>query len=347
MASRPSTMRAWQKHFGSTKPELVEVRVPSAPTDGLLVKVLAAGVCHSDVALLAAEPRPPTWPNEAYTLGHEGCGEVVEVGSSVNDFKVGDIVAILSVAGCVKPTCPECSRGLTQLCQSGERYGIGYDGSYAPYVAIKEWSAVKLPAGVSVEEGAVATDACMTAFHALETGQIEKGETVMIVGIGGLGFNAVQIALSLGVRVIARDKRQEVLDEAVRFGVEKKDIIPVEQSIVDFVKDKRLVVDTIIDFAGTPETFSASQEAVRIGGKIVQVGLLGPELAINNILSVRKQLSILCSYGGTMDNLKECLSLIASGKLRPQVVKGDLQDLPRVLEELHAGRVKSRIALVP
>ncbi len=86
---------------------------------------------------------------------------------------------------------------------------------------------------------------------------------------------------------------------------------------------------------------------MRSGGRIVQVGLLGPELTIANSLAVRKKLSILCSYGGMKEDLEDCLDLIQKGTLKPQVEKGDLDDFPEVLEKLHAGKIKSRIALVP
>jgi propanol-preferring alcohol dehydrogenase len=79
----------------------------------------------------------------------------------------------------------------------------------------------------------------------------------------------------------------------------------------------------------------------------VQVGLLSPKVTMDNFLAVRKHLSILCSYGGTMDDLKQCLKLIASGDLKPQLERGDLADFPKALEDLHEGRVKSRIALIP
>jgi propanol-preferring alcohol dehydrogenase len=254
-------MQAWQKQFGSKAPVRNEVPVPSAPADGVLVKIHAAGVCHSDVALSQQEPQPPGW-SAAYTLGHEGCGEVVEVGSSVGNFKIGDMVAILSVPGCGKSTCYRCKRGVPQICEECERYGIGSNGSYAPYIAVKERSITKLPDGVPPEVGAVATDACMTAYHAIVgTAQLRKDETVVIVGIGGLGFNAMQIAQAIGARVVVTDRRQEVLDEAVKFGIPKEDVVPIAESLVEFVKKNNLLIDTVVDFVGVPETFSASQEA--------------------------------------------------------------------------------------
>lgn len=86
---------------------------------------------------------------------------------------------------------------------------------------------------------------------------------------------------------------------------------------------------------------------VRFGGKLVQVGLLSKNIAIDNILAALKHLQILYSYNGTVEDLKQCLKLIASGDLKPQVVKGELADFPKALDDLHHGRVRSRIALVP
>lgn len=325
----------------------VEVPVPSTADDGLLVKIHAAGVCHSDVGLLNTEPRPPTF-NEKYTLGHEGCGEIVEVGSKVSGFNVGEMVAILAVPGCGESSCGECSRGYPQICQTGEHYGIGNDGSYTSYIAINKRAAAKLPSGVTAEQGAVATDACLTAYHAVVgTGNVQKGETVVILGTGGLGFNALQIALARGARVIVMDRRQEVLDEAIKFGVAKEDVVPTNTSLQEFVASKQLVVDTVVDFVGVPDTCTAAVNAVRFGGKYVLVGLLAPEITLPTILVVRKHLQILCSYGGTMDDLKACLDLISKGQLKPQVEKGDLDKFADVLDDLHHGKIRSRIALVP
>ena len=86
---------------------------------------------------------------------------------------------------------------------------------------------------------------------------------------------------------------------------------------------------------------------MRSGGRLVQVGLLGPELTIHNALAVRKKLTILCSYGGMYEDLVDCLDLIQKGALKPQVETGDFDDFPSVLEKLHAGKIKSRIALIP
>jgi alcohol dehydrogenase, propanol-preferring len=129
-------------------------------------------------------------------------------------------------------------------------------------MAIKHWSATPLPDNVSYQAGAVATDACMTAYHAVVgTGDVQAGETIVIIGIGGLGFNGMQIAKARGARVIVRDNRKEVLEEAKKFGIADEDIVPTEKKLDEWVKEKGLLVDTIVDFAGKEETFEAAQNA--------------------------------------------------------------------------------------
>ncbi len=195
--------------------------------------------------------------------GHEGCGEVVAVGSAVTRFKAGDMVSVLAVPGCGKSSCPECTRGVPQICSTGEHYGIGNDGSFAPYIAICERAAVKLPPGVSPAAGAVATDAVLTAYQAvMRRGKVKKDDTVLLLGLGGLGFNALQIILSIGARVIVVDQRQEVLDEAVKFGVKEQDVIPIgTASIAEWVNSNKIIVDTAIDFVGVSQTFAAAIES--------------------------------------------------------------------------------------
>jgi len=173
------------------------------------------------------------------------------------------MISILSVPGCGKSTCPECVRNVTQICAACEHYGIGNDGSFAPYIAIRERAAVKLPAGISPAAGAVATDAVMTAYHAVVgRGQVKKTDTVLLYGLGGLGFNALQVIQSIGARVIVVDQRQEVLDEAVKFGVKSEDIVPVgTASVTEWVRERKLTVDTAIDFVGVPETFKTAIES--------------------------------------------------------------------------------------
>ena len=182
------------------------------------------------------------------------------MGSEVTDFQVGDMVSVQPIPGCGEASCSECTNNVAQLCTRGERYGIGHDGSFAPYVAIKARAAVRVPKGVSAAAGAVATDAIMTAYNAVAgRAKAKKSDTVLVYGLGGLGFNALQILLDIGSRVIVVDKRQAVLDDAVKFGVKPEDAVPATTTdVAKWVQEKGLSVDTVIDFVGTPDSFRSS-----------------------------------------------------------------------------------------
>lgn len=295
---------------------------------------------------------------------------MVSVGSAVTKFKPGDMVSVLAVPGCGSQSCPDCAKGVPQICPLGEHYGIGHNGSFAPYVAIRERAAVKLPSGVSYAAGAVATDAVLTAYQAVVgRGKVKKGDTVLLFGLGGLGFNALQIMLSIGANVIVVDQRQEVLEEALKFGVKSENVVPVGTgNVAEWVNNKGLLVDTAIDFVGVSETFKAALDAgefltthqewacadghvclgiVRRAGTVVLVGLINPSISFSSLVPITKQLDVLGSYGGTSSDLEASLDLIAKGVITPQVETGHMKDFPQILDDLHNGKIKSRIVLVP
>jgi alcohol dehydrogenase, propanol-preferring len=302
--------------------------------------------------------------------GHEGCGEVVSVGPQVIEFAPGDMVSILAVPGCRQPLCAECSKGVPQVCVDGPHYGLDRDGSFAPYVAVKAVAALKLPKDVSAAAGAVATDAITTAYHAVVgRAQVKAGETVLLYGLGGLGFNALQILLSLGARVIAVDQRQTVLDEAVKLGVRSEDAVPPgTTNVAEWIAEKQLLIDKAVDFVGVSESLGTTVQTgmfpigipsnrtsaltlrlvtVRLGGKIVLVGMIGESLVLQSRAAIMKHLDILCSMGGTLEDLRASLDLIVKGIITPRVEMDSLANLPQVLKNLHEGKIKSRMALIP
>ncbi|KAK5049527.1 hypothetical protein LTR84_004456 [Exophiala bonariae] len=372
----PSSMYAWRKHRGNADPVWEEVPVPSTPPTGFLCKMIASGgrfselpfrpilhpedekanilnvllVCHSDHSLLTNDKQRP-WFQEKYTLGHEGCGEIIKIGQRVQDtrFKIGDKIALLAVPGCGQDACVECSRDLAQLCQHGHHSGIGQDGFYAPYAAIDVRGAVPLPQNVTPSAAAVATDAVTTAYHAItRRGKVTRNETVFLFGLGGLGFNALQIIKHIGARVIVSDIRQERLDAAARLGIPREDLVPAGSSVQDFIRERGLEnkIDTVLDFVGTHQTFEDAQQIVRIAGKLVCIGTLDLENTVHMKIGIRKRLSIVFSYGGQLRDLEDVLALIAMGAIEPYVEDMGLDDFPRVLKDLCDGKIKGRIALL-
>ncbi|KAJ5261440.1 hypothetical protein N7478_012035 [Penicillium angulare] len=311
--------------------------MPDTPPRGLLIKLLASGVCHSDQPLLDVENRPKF--NEKYILGHEGCGEIIRIGSRVKDvrFKVGDRIALLAVPGCGLDNCSECSRDLPQLCADGVHHGIGQDGFYAQYVAVDIRAAILLPSGIPSGVVAVATDAVTTAYH----GITRRAEEDWV-------SNALQIVRVIGARVIVSDLRQEKLDSALEIGVPATDIVPVGKSVQDFIEGSGLQgnIDTVLEFVGEHQTFQDALQIVRPGGKILCIGTLDRINELGRKMGIRKRLSIIFTYGGQYQDIVEVLDLIAKKIILPQVEMGRLQDFPEVLRDLRAGKIKDRVALV-
>ncbi|KAG7061977.1 4-coumarate-CoA ligase [Colletotrichum scovillei] len=346
----PATMFAWRKHKGNPNPVWEEVPVPMPSPTGVLCKMLASGVCRSDHSLLTIE-KQPGWFQDKFILGHEGCGQIIKLGDEVLDseFKVGDIVALNAVPGCGASHCDECSRDLAQICEVGHHSGIGQDGFYAPYAAIDIRGLAHVPQGVSPAEAAVATDAVTTAYHAVHRrGEVKADETVFLFGLGGLGFNALQIVLNIGARVIVSDIRESLLDEAAAIGVPRADLVSPGKKVQEFVIEQGLTgkIDTVLDFVGTHQTFEDAQQIVRRGGKLLCIGSLDTENTIHMKIGTRKRLSYIFSYGGQVKDLREVLQLIAKGKIRPRVETAKLSDFPDVLDRLERGEIKARVALM-
>ncbi|CEL02188.1 hypothetical protein ASPCAL03360 [Aspergillus calidoustus] len=300
---------------------------------------------------LSTSPHFQAKTDVVYVQGHEGCGEIVGIGPEVTDarFEIGGKVALLAVPGCGLDTCSECSRDLAQLCPNGMHHGIGQDGFYAEYVAIDVRGAVPLPDGVTPQVGAIATDAVTTAYHGIvRRAQVQKAETVFLFGLGGLGFNALQIVHShIGARVLVSDLRPEKLDAARALGVPECDIVPPGVSIPEFIAEKGIEIDTVLEFVGAAQTFADAQRIVRPGGKILCIGTGERVNKLDMKNGIRKRLSFVFSYGGQYKDLEEVLGLIARGVIEPRVKTGKLVDFPRYLRELGEGVVEDRVALVP
>jgi len=249
--------------------QMSEVPVPSVGARDVLVRVKAAGICHSDVHYRAGRSRVHPLP---LTLGHEVAGLVEEVGSEAAEFRRGDRVCVHYLATCGE--CPQCLRGTEQFCRSGAMIGKHRDGGYAEFLLMPARSLFRLPAEISFEAGAIMMCSSATALHSLKKARLQPGESVAVFGLGGLGISAVQLAKALGAgEVFGIDLKSAKLALAEGFG-----IVPIDASQVDAVHEVlRLTqgrgVDVALELIGLPGTIRQSILSLAPQGRAALAGI--------------------------------------------------------------------------
>src|ERR1700752_1972781 len=207
-----------------------EIPMPEFGAKDILVRVRAAGICHSDAHYRAGRSGMGFLP---ITLGHEVAGVIEETGAEVTNVKVGDRVCLHYNLTC--GDCYYCSTGNEQFCDTVRMLGHHVDGGYAEFIAIPARNAIRLPKEIAFEEGATLMCASATALHALRKGRIKAGETVAIFGVGGLGLSAIQLARALGaIEVFAVDIKQDKLELASEYHA-----IPIDASRIDAGEEVR------------------------------------------------------------------------------------------------------------
>lgn len=311
----PSSMQAARFHEVGEPLRIEEVPVPEVREDEVLVRMRAAGLCGSDVHIVFEGVTPTGF--RPITLGHEPAGVVARTGARVTGWEEGDRVAVTSVLYC--GSCRNCVSGHTEVCLSRKLVGIHVDGALAEYVAVPAKNLIRLPEDVSFPVGAILTDAVATPFHALvERAALRAGETVAVYGAGGLGLHAVQLARLLGAaRIFVVDAREEQLERARRVGADVT-LNAREGSPVEAILDATggLGVDVAAEFVGLQATIAQAVESVAPGGRAVVAGL-GPDpiTTLPPTVFVRKQISLLGSYGFTKRNIEQIVDLVAAGRL--------------------------------
>jgi 2-desacetyl-2-hydroxyethyl bacteriochlorophyllide A dehydrogenase len=249
--------------------EMQELPIPEPGPDDVLVRIKAAGVCHSDAHYRAGVSPVRPLP---LTLGHEVAGVIEEKGVNVSGLAVGDRVCLHYMVTC--GNCTYCNMGSEQFCTSGKMIGKYTDGGYAEYISIPARSAFSLPDEIPFEQGAVMMCSSATSFHALRKGRVQPGETVAVFGVGGLGMSAVQLARAFGaLDVYAVDIVPSKLALAERFGA-----IPINARETDPVSEIKHQtegrgVDVALELIGLPLTVKQSIDALAIFGRAVAVGL--------------------------------------------------------------------------
>lgn len=312
-------MKAWQLIAPNEPLRLVELDEPHPGPGEVVIDVCAAGLCHSDVGFLDGT-LTALLPKLPMTLGHEVAGTVSEIGPQVNGLTVGDRV----VVGGPEDFAP----------------GWAADGGFAEKCLTKAAGLLRLPETVTFDQAATATDAGQTAYGAIvAAGEVQPGDRVGIVGLGGLGLTGARIAHLKGAEVHAAEPKVDVWEVAKAQGV---------TTIVEDVSElARFNLDTIVDFAGFGSTTAGAIDAVRPGGRVVQVGLGQLEATISTASLVLKAVTLRGSRGGTDPrHLEAVVEHMAAGDLQIQTNLIGFDEIPDAIERLTAGRVIGRFVAV-
>ena len=316
--------------------ELHDVPIPVPGPEEALVRVHAAGICHSDVHYRAGVSSAGPLP---LTLGHEVAGVVERIGEKVRTLRPGDRVCVHYLATC--GTCAWCTGGHEQFCADGRMLGKHRPGGFAEYTAMPARSLFVLPPEISFAHGAVLMCSSATALHALRKARLQPGETVAVFGLGGLGASAVQLARALGASLVfAVDLNAEKLALAEKFGG-----VPVNARATDPVAEiLRLTggrgVNVALELIGLPLTM---QQAVRVLGKLGRAALAGltqQPFGVNPYLElINQEAEIIGVSDHLAREIPELLRLTAEGRLDlgpivSRVVPLDAAAINGVLDEL-------------
>lgn len=308
-------------------PAVRAVPDPECPVDGAVVAVRATGVCRSDWHAWRGHD-PVTLP---HIPGHEFAGEVAAVGAEVRSFAVGDRVTSPFVNGC--GTCSYCLSGDAQVCPSQTQPGFTHPGAFAEMVAVRaaDTNLVRLPDGLGYPAAAALGCRFATAFRAL-TAQVKltAGETVAIIGCGGVGLSAVLIAKALGASVIAVDPSPEARARATDLGADHAVAVAVGpgaaadagSAVAELVPGG---VHASLDAVGSAATADAAVRSLRRRGRHVQVGLMLGADATAPLpwdLVVARELEVYGSHGMAAAGYPALLAMVADGRLDPAVLIG-------------------------
>ncbi len=248
---------------------LKELPLPKVGSADVLVRVKAAGICHSDAHYRAGTSPVHPLP---ITLGHEVAGVVEECGDEVRRLQPGSRVCVHYMATC--GDCVYCNRGLEQFCSSGRMIGKHRDGGFADYICVPARSAFPIPEGLPWEHAAIMMCSSATSMHALRKARLRAGETVAVFGAGGLGMSAIQLAQAFGARqVFAVDIRECKLETARRLGA-----IPINASHLDPVRELRdrtsgTGVDVALELIGIPKVMRQALRSLAIMGRLAIAGI--------------------------------------------------------------------------
>lgn len=319
-----------------------EVETPEINNDEILVKVIACGVCRTDLhyidhGITTFQPKP-------IILGHEISGIIEKSNSAL--FKKGDKVLLPAVYSCGE--CSFCLQERNNLCKNFSMLGNSINGGFAQYIKVKAKDTLKLPDSINLEESCIIADAVSTPYYAIvHRAKIKKTDNVLIIGCGGVGINAVQIASMIGANVIACDINNDKLKIAEELGANYTVNIETED-LKTFLKTRNIKINKAFEIIGDPKTIELGYKMLGVGGKLCIIGYTNENIIINPAKIMFYEQEIIGSCGCPPHIYPEIIKLVENGKLKLSKVinnKYPLEKINEAFEELRNGNILRNIIL--
>ena len=325
-----------------------EVSTPKPISDEVLIKIQAAGICHSDVHYRDGVSSVGYLP---ITLGHEIAGTIIELGSEVTEFQVGDRVCLNYMITCGK--CEYCVQGSEQFCVKGKMIGKDIDGGYAEYISVPIRGVFKVPDSVSLEHAAVMMCSSSTSLHAIKKTRFKPGENIAIFGLGGLGISALQLAKVFGgVEIFAIDIDSKKLKTAKELGaipINAEEVDPVEE-IMQLTNNEG--VDVALELIGLPLTMDQGVRSLARFGRLGLVGITAQTFDIKSYDAICREKEIIGVSDHLLSEIPFLLDLAKLGKLDlsnvvTQTVPLEADAINNIHHQLKKYKAEFRTVIVP
>src|SRR5918995_1258893 len=306
--------------------EVQELETPKPRGSQVLIKVESSGVCHSDIHLweggyeglegqfLKTTDRGVKYP---LTPGHEIAGTVDRLGEEAEGFTKNEKVLVYPWIG--EGRCPACRIGQENLCDKPRSLGVYRDGGYAEYVLVPSYRyLLKMDEDMDTNASATLSCSALTAYGAIKNADLKPNDNVVIVGAGGLGLMAIQLAKAVtGSKIIAIDLNDEKLEAAKNNGADntinskQEDPVKAVMELTD-----KMGADAVIDFVNASKTVETEMQFLRKRAKLVLVGLFGGELKLSLVsMPTRALIKPLVSNRFKISQATEALSMLKEGKI--------------------------------
>ena len=335
-------MKAAVVHKFGQPLRIEEIPVPTPGPHQVLIKIVASGVCHTD--LHAAQGDWPVKPTLPFVPGHEGVGFVAALGKDVEGIKEGDAVGLAWLHdACGR--CEHCVGGWETLCEQQHNSGYSVNGSFAEYAIGHADYVARLPASGNFAELAPILCAGVTTYKGIIETEARPGEWLAVSGVGGLGHLAVQYAKVMGLRVIGLDVTTQALDLARKLGADLVVDASNPDAVADVIRATGGGAHGVLITAPSVPAFGQGIAMARRHGTISLVGLPPGDFPAPIFDVVLKRLTIRGSIVGTRRDLEESLAFAADGRVVSRIHQFPFAEVNKVFDSLSAGTVEGRSVL--